>query len=162
MVSIMRKEFFRLLHAYMAGNPDIFFLTGDLGFGLADAIMKDYPDRAINCGASEQAMLDMATGLALEGKIPFVYSITPFLLYRGFETIRTYINHEVLNVKLIGSGRDEDYKHDGFSHDATDIYHFLDGFVSIGNHYPDTIQELSSLVDKMCKNQHPEFLSLTR
>ena len=104
----------------MKEKEDIIVLTGDLGFGLFDEIRESYPHRFINCGAAEQAMSDIAVGLALSGKTPVVYSITPFLLYRAFETWRTYVNHEILHVILLGSGRDNNYEVDGFSHDATD------------------------------------------
>jgi transketolase len=57
-------------------------LTGDLGYGLWDRIKIDYPDRFINTLSSEQLMLGIACGLAMEGKIPVVYSITPFVLYQ--------------------------------------------------------------------------------
>ena len=116
----MRIEFFKYLYELMKANPNIWALTGDLGFIGFDKIRDEMPDRFINCGAAEQSMLDIACGLAMEGKIPIVYSITSFLLYRPFETWRTYINHEKLHIIGIGSGRDDDYKHDGFSHFAGD------------------------------------------
>ena len=116
----MRKDFFIQLYVEMQRNKDIFFITGDLGYGLADHIKNDFKDRFINTGAAEQTMMGVAVGLALNGKIPVAYSITPFLLFRPFETIRNYISHESIPVIMVGSGRDDDYKHDGFSHDATD------------------------------------------
>lgn len=158
----MRNEFFKLLHERMAQNKDIWFITGDLGYGLADSIRDSFPDRFVNGGAAEQSIMDIAVGLALEGKIPFVYSITPFLIYRPFETIRTYINHEGINVKLIGSGRDDDYKHDGFSHDASDIYHFLDGFPHIGKYYPDSKSDIPDMLNSILESKSPSFLSLSR
>ena len=83
----MRKEFAKILHQEMSANEDIVVLTGDLGYGLWDKIRIDYPDRFWNVGSSEQLMMGMASGMAMDGKIPFVYSITPFLLYRPFEFI---------------------------------------------------------------------------
>lgn len=116
----MRKDFFTQLYVEMQRNQDIFFITGDLGYGLADHIKSDFKDRFINTGAAEQTMMGIAVGLALNGKIPVVYSITPFLLFRPFETIRNYISHESIPVIMVGSGRDKDYSHDGFSHDGSD------------------------------------------
>ena len=78
----------------MKENKNIFLLTGDLGYNLWDNIKIDFKDRFINAGSSEQLMMGMAIGLAMDGKIPIVYSITPFLLYRPFELIRNYVNHE--------------------------------------------------------------------
>lgn len=140
----------------------IVVLTGDLGYKMWDDIRVDYPNRFINCGASEQAMLDMAVGLAQSGKIPFVYSITPFLLYRPFETLRTYINQENVNVKLVGSGRDKDYAHDGFSHDASDAKQILDTLPHILQLWPQSKEEIPALVKFMVQHEGPQFISLSR
>lgn len=164
----MRKEFANQLYKHMQANKDIWLLTGDLGYGILDKIRDDFPERFINCGAAEQAMMGIAVGLALEGKIPFVYSITTFLLYRPFETIRTQINHEKLNVKLIGSGRDKDYEHDGISHWSDDAWKLFDAthqdgiLNNIRALFPATKHEIPNIVDNMCKSGKPEFLSLRR
>ena len=112
----MRKEFASFLHAEMALNEKLILLTGDLGYGLWDKIKIDYPDRFYNVMSSEQLMLGAAVGLATEGFIPIVYSITPFVLYRPFELLRNYLHHENISVKLVGGGRDRDYGYLGFSH----------------------------------------------
>ena len=90
----MRGWFAYYLHKQMSKNNKIWIITGDLGYKMWDQIRIDFPDRFINTGAAEQAMMGIACGLALEGKIPIVYSISTFLLYRPFETIRNYINQE--------------------------------------------------------------------
>lgn len=150
------------LYKAMVNDPNVYLLTGDLGYKMFDPHFEDFPEKSINCGISEQAMLDIAIGLALEGRIPFVYSITPFLIYRPFESIRTYINHEEIPVKLVGSGRDNDYKHDGYSHDATDIEMILATTPNIIQLYPDSKDKIDSLVEFMCMNGKPTFLSLQR
>ena len=127
----MRKEFALMLHSEMAANENIYLLTGDLGYGLWDKIKIDYPDRFINFLSSEQLMLGAASGMALEGKIPVVYSITPFLLYRPFEWIRNYLDHEQIPVKLVGGGRDKDYGYLGFSHWGEEDIDILSNFKNI-------------------------------
>ena len=161
----MRKTFAEELYKHMQKDDRIWLVVGDLGFGIFDKIRDDFPERFINTGAAEQAMMGIACGLAMEGKIPFVYSITSFLLYRPFETIRTYINYEKINVKLIGSGRNDDYKHDGWSHDSRDIYSLFDSkgiFCNIIDCYPQAKEEIPDLVTKMIKDKNPYFLSLRR
>ena len=120
-----------MLHSEMAANENIYLLTGDLGYGLWDKIKIDYPDRFINFLSSEQLMLGAASGMALEGKIPVVYSITPFLLYRPFEWIRNYLDHEGISVKLVGGGRDRDYGYLGFSHWGEEDIDILSNFKNI-------------------------------
>ncbi len=158
----MRREFADQLYKQMKKNKDIILLTGDLGYGMWDKIRDDFPDRFINTGAAEQSLLDISVGLALEGKVPFAYSITPFLIYRGFETIRTYINQEQINVKLIGGGRDDDYKHDGFSHNAGDIYVFMSEFENIRAYYPEKKEEIPELLSDILNSDKPCFVSLIR
>lgn len=157
----MRREFATELHKHMEKNKDIWLVTADLGWGMWDKIRDDFPDRFINTGAAEQACADICVGLALEGKIPFMYTISPFY-YRCWETLRTYINHEKINVKLIGSGRDKDYAHDGFSHDASDIKGFLDQLVNIKKFWPEDKEEIPAMLDLMLTLNDPCFISLRR
>ena len=89
----MRKDLAKLLLEEMRVNEDIYLITGDLGYGLWDDIRDTFPDRFFNVGSSEMVMMGTAIGLAMEGKVPFVYSITPFIIYRPFEFIRNYLNH---------------------------------------------------------------------
>jgi transketolase len=158
----MRKLFAETLVKYATENSNIMLLTGDLGYKMFDMFKIVLPKQFINCGASEQAMMDIACGLALSGKIPFVYSITPFLLYRSFETIRTYINHERLNVKLVGSGRYDDYEIDGYSHDASDLEKILNCFPNIIEMWPETTDDIEGIVKLSIHNNRPTFISLKR
>jgi len=158
----MRPTYFQELHKQMTFDDRVWALTGDLGYIGFDQIRKDYPKRFINCGASEFAMTGIACGLAQDGKIPFVYSITPFLIYRPFEILRTYVNHENINVKLVGSGRDSDYEHDGYSHNATDVKKILDTLPNIKQLYPETKEEVPRMVEEMLEVNKPYFISLRR
>jgi transketolase len=158
----MKKAFFDALFKLMSTNKDIYLILVGLGYPRVDEFLKAYPDRAINSEASEQTALDIAVGLAYKGKIPIIYTITPFF-YRGWETIRTYINHENLNVKLIGAGRNDDYsKEDGYTHDATDMKWILATQGNIQQFYPEDIEEMKELLIEMIKIKKPHFLSLTR
>jgi len=156
----MRPEFFKQLYILMKKNPNVWALTGDLGYIGFDKIRDDFPDRFINCGASEVAMLGIAVGLALENKIVFVYTITSFFM-RAAETIGLYLHGEQISIKLIGSGRNQDYHIDGPSHDATITQNYLKS-LNIVNLYPNTKEEIPLLVKKMVENNKPTFISLRR
>lgn len=158
----MRGWFAYELYKHMQKDKDIWVLTGDLGYGMLDNIRDDFIDRFINTGAAEQAMMDIAVGLALSGKKPFVYSITPFLIYRPFDTIRTYINHELIPVRLVGSGRNRDYSHDGISHWAEDVPHHMKLFKNIVQYYPHTKENIPAIVESMVNDNEPAFISLRR
>lgn len=158
----MRRLLADTLYDYMSKNSDIYLIVGDLGYKVWDKHFKDFRDRCINVGASEQAMMDIAVGIAYSGKIPFVYSITTFLLYRPFETLRTYINYEKLNIKLVGSGRNDDYKHDGISHWAEDAGLVLNSLPNITQYWPQDKKEIPSMVKEMLLENGPTFISLKR
>lgn len=158
----MRREFFQHLYKKMEEDERIYAIAIDLGYGGFDMIQHRFEKRFVNTGAAEQAALDMACGLAIKGKIPLVYSITPFLLYRGFETIRTYINHEKLNVKLIGSGRNKDYAHDGFSHNGSDDRKIMKTMGNIKMCHPEDVEGMKSVVDQMIVDDNPYYLNLKR
>lgn len=158
----MRGWFAYELYKQMAKDERIWIIVGDLGYGMFDYIRRDFPQRFINTGASEQAMTGIAVGLALQGKIPVVYSITTFLLYRPFETIRNYINHEKIPVKLIGSGRDKDYAHDGISHWALEDKKLLSILSNIKAEWPENKEELPKLVSDMIRSDNPWYINLRR
>lgn len=158
----MRRVFADILYEYMKKNKNIWVISGDLGYKMWDKIRTDFPDRFINTGAAEQTMMGIAVGIALEGKIPFVYSITSFLLYRPFETIRNYINEEKIPVKLIGSGRDKDYHHDGFSHWAREDRKIMKVLRNIKAQWPDNPTNMFELVGEMIKDSNPWYINLKR
>ena len=158
----MRGWFAYELYYQMEKNEDIWVVTADLGYGMFDAIKRDYPDRFINVGASEQAGMGVAVGLALSDKIPFFYSITPFALYRPFETIRNYISQEQIPVKIIGGGRNKDYSHDGFSHWAEEDSQILKSLPGIIPLWPQTKREIPLVLSDAIVNSKPFYINLSR
>jgi len=156
----MRKQFAEYLHYEMAQEERLYLLTGDLGYGLWDRIKIDYPDRFINTLSSEQLMLGAACGLAMEGKIPVVYSITPFVLYRPFEWIRNYLDHEQVPVKLVGGGRDKDYGYLGFSHWAEEDRDIMSNFKNILTLKPKKLTE--GLFRGFIYDKRAGYINLTR
>jgi transketolase len=156
----MRRTFRDQLTIEMRENPKISLLVGDVGYGLFDDLRKEFPHRVINPGASEQLMIGMAVGMAMEEIIPVVYSITPFVLYRPFEFIRNYVNHENIPVKLVGSGRNDDYGVCGFSHYACEDMQVLSIFPNIKTFIPNTKNDVN--VKEFLYNSSPSYMNLSR
>lgn len=157
----MRRLFADELYKAMEKDTNIYLLVGDLGYKVFDAHFRDFPDRCINCGASEQSMLDIACGMAYDGRKVFTYTISPFY-FRAFETIRTYIVHEQIPIVMIGSGRDTDYEKDGFSHNASDIKQVFSSIGGVVLHFPETTLAIPRLVKDAVKSTEPIFISLQR
>lgn len=143
----------------------IIVVTADLGYGMWDEFKKELPNQFYNVGASEQAAAGICVGLAMEGKKPFFYSITPFGLFRPFETWRNYVDHEKIPVRLCFSGRNDDYKHDGFSHYAGDDMKVITSCfpnIMINSFWPETKEDVPELVERLVSKNVPAYLNLRR
>ena len=158
----MRKIFFETLKLEMEKTEEIVVLTADMGYGLLDSIRREFPNRFYNVGSAEQLMIGMAAGMAMEGKIPICYSITPFLIYRPFEFIRNFMNHEKLPIKLIGGGRDKDYGHLGFTHWAEEDVDVIGQLKNIECYKPVNEETLSKLIPHIIYSKNPCYLNLVK
>lgn len=159
----MRKEFAKLLLEEMRKEPRIVLLTADMGYGLWDNIRIEFKNqRFFNFGASEQLMVGAAVGMALEGKIPVCYSITPFVLYRPFEFIRNYMNYEKIPVKLVGGGRDKDYGYLGYTHWAEDDIEILNALENISLFKPKTEEALNMEFYEFLYAKYPCYMNLKK
>ena len=76
--------------------------------------------------------------------------------------LRNYVNYENIPIKLIGSGRDKDYSHDGISHWAHDDMQVLQALPSIKPYKPNDIQELEEQWADFLFSNTPAYLNLTR
>ena len=156
----MRKDFVSMMFEEMKHNKKIYFITADIGYGVLDAIRDTYPDRFLNVGCSEQLMIGVALGLAYDGYIPVCYSITPFVIYRPFELIRNYVNHESTPIRLVGCGRNVDYANYGISHDASDDIEILEPFKNIVKMKPDSLT--LDVFREFLYHEKPTYLNLKR
>ena len=91
------------LHDLGQEHSNVWALTADTGGALA-GFKKDFPDRFIDVGVAEQNCAGIAAGLALEGNIPFIAGMIPFMTMRACEQNRTAICYQDLPVRFIGTG----------------------------------------------------------
>ena len=81
----MKKAFADTLTKIALADPRVVLVTGDYCYGMFDRLKAERPAQYVNAGTCEQATVGYAAGLAIGGFVPFVYTITPFLLERAFE-----------------------------------------------------------------------------
>lgn len=84
-------------------HDNVWALTADTGGSVKDFI-KAFPDRFIDVGVAEQNLAGIAAGLALEGNIPFIAGMIPFMTMRACEQNRTAICYQDLPVRFVGTG----------------------------------------------------------
>ena len=69
-----------------------------------DEFAKSFPNQYLNVGVAEQNMTGIATGLGLEGKKVFTYSIANFVTLRCLEQIRNDAAYHEVNLTIVCSG----------------------------------------------------------
>ncbi len=112
----MRIAFVKTLFEIAQNDPRIILLSADLGYSVFEEYMEKLPKQYINVGISEQNMTGMAAGMAMEGRVPVIYSIVPFVTMRNFEQIRNDICYQNVNVKIVGVGAGFSYGPYGHTH----------------------------------------------
>lgn len=114
----MRKKCLETIFELAKKNKKIVFIGSDLGPNVLDNFKKKFPDRFFMEGVSEQAIVGIAAGMAMEGKIPFVNTISTFITRRCFEQIVIDLCLHDLPVKLVGNGGGLVYAPLGPTHQA--------------------------------------------
>jgi transketolase len=114
----IRDAFFDELYRIAEEDRDVVFMTADMGAFSLGKFRKDFPERFINVGISEQNLISTAAGLALSGKKVFVYAIIPFVTLRCLEQIKVDLCVMNLGVAIIGAGAGFTYSTDGPTHHA--------------------------------------------
>ena len=86
-------------------NKNLMVLSADLGrsSGL-DRFKKEYPEKYLSVGISEQNLIGVSVGLAKEGYKVFVTSFAPFLSMRAIEHVRMNLGYMKLPVNLVALG----------------------------------------------------------
>lgn len=117
----MRNKFAEILYQHAVIDPRIYVVVADISPAGSMAKFRDeFPDRFINVGVAEQAMIGICAGLAREGAIPFAYTIAAFSVVRPYEFIRDDIALPNLNVNIVGIGGGLIYSTLGPTHHTTD------------------------------------------
>jgi transketolase len=112
----MRTAFIKTLCEIATEDERIWLLCGDLGYSVLEQFADRFPTRFVNVGIAEQNMIGMAAGLAMCGKIVFVYSIANFPTLRCLEQIRNDLCYHNLNVNIVSVGAGFTYGAHGYTH----------------------------------------------
>lgn len=114
----MRETCLNLIYELAKKDKRIFFIGSDLGADTLKQFKEEMPDRFFMEGVSEQNIISMAAGLALEGKIVYFNTIATFITRRCFEQNVLDLGLHKANVRLIGNGGGLVYAPLGPTHDA--------------------------------------------
>lgn len=158
----MRYAFAKTLERKVKNNKNIMLLTADLGFTVFENYQKKYPKQFINAGVAEQNMTGVASGMAMEGKIPFIYSIIPFATMRNFEQVRNDICYQNLNVKIVGVGTGFYYGPYGRTHHGLEDVGLMRTLPNLLIFSPSDEYETERVVELSLRTKKPCYIRLGR
>jgi len=158
----MRKALADTLLQLATDDERVILLVGDLGFGVFDQYKEQFPDRYINVGIAEAALVDIAAGLAMEGYRPVVYSIASFMTGRAFEQIRIAVNYQKLPVVIIGAGGGYTYASAGPTHHAAEDLGLMSMLPGMTVTAPGSPEEVSALLPQLLVLDGPSYMRIGR
>ena len=85
-------------------DPRVTYIGSDLDPPITKRMKDEMPGRAWMEGVSEQHIVGMAAGLAMEGFIPYVHTIATCITRRCYEQVAVDLCLHNLPVRLIGNG----------------------------------------------------------
>jgi len=158
----MRRVCLNSVHKLASEDNRVVFIGSDLGPGTLDDMSNEFPDRFYMEGISEQHIIGMSAGLAMEGFIPFVNTIAPFLTRRCFEQIAMDLCLHDLPVRLIGNGGGVVYAPLGPTHLATEDIAILRALPNMTIVAPCDADEMDRLMKQTLDWPHPIYIRLAK
>src|SRR6266487_1705979 len=116
----IRDQMVQTVEDLFAHDERVALLLADISAALFKNLL--HTPRAFNLGILEQTLIGVAAGMALEGYIPIVHSIVPFLVERPFEQLKDDFCYQRLGGNFISTGASYDYSTEGMEqHGSVDV-----------------------------------------
>ena len=158
----MRNTCLNEVYKLAKNNKDVIFIGSDLGAGTLSNMRDDLPDQFFMEGISEQHIIGMSAGLAMEGFVPYVNSIAPFLTRRCYEQVLVDLCLHDLPVRLIANGGGVVYAPLGPTHLAVEDIAILRAIPNMTIIAPCDADEMSRLMPKTIDYPHPIYIRLAK
>ncbi|MEU4246204.1 transketolase C-terminal domain-containing protein [Amycolatopsis sp. NPDC026612] len=159
--TLMRTVFIDTMIDAVATDSRVALVTADISSWSFDDLRAEYPERVINVGIREQAMIGIAGGLALTGHRPVAHTYTPFLIERPFEQIKICLNHQDVGAVLVSIGGSYDDLPRGRTHQAPGDVALLDTLPGWTVHVPGHEDEVEPLLRKALAGDDRVYLRLS-
>src|SRR3954470_15081101 len=100
----MRKACLDSVHKLAKQDPRVVFIGSDLSPDLLSGMKQEMPERWFMEGISEQNVVGMVAGMAMEGLIPYANTIATFFTRRSYEQVAIDCCLHNVSVRLISNG----------------------------------------------------------
>ena len=157
----MRRQMVKTIENLLAQDERLVLLLADVSTSLFENAFRKYPQRTLNLGILEQTMTSVAAGLALEGFIPVLHTIAPFLIERPFEQIKDDFCYQRLGGNFVSIGASYDYSGEGMTHQGSGDVQILKSLPGMQVVVPGTPKEFDSLFREAYANGLPTYYRLS-
>nr|WP_026065739.1 transketolase [Actinoalloteichus spitiensis] len=157
----MRDVFVETVTARLGEDDRLAVVLADISADSFAPAAARWPDRVLNVGIREQAMIGVAGGLALTGLRPVVHSYTPFLVERPFEQLKISIGHQGVGAVLVSIGGSFDASAAGRTHQAPGDVALLDTLPGWRVHVPGHPDEVPALLRDAFDSEDPVYVRLS-
>lgn len=158
----MRDAYIGRLYDVAVADPRIILLSNDFGAPSLDRFRRDRPAQFINAAISEQNMVSVAAGMALEGRLPIIYSIATFITLRALEQIKIDVCAMKLPVTILAVGTGYAYSVDGPTHHATEDMALMRSMAGMTIYSPSEPSLAAALADTLPATSGPTYVRLDR
>jgi|TARA_B110000008_G_scaffold278085_1_gene320924 transketolase len=158
----MRNTCLNEVYQLAKKNEKILFIGSDLGAGTLSSMKYEMPEQFFMEGISEQHIIGMSAGLAMEGFIPYVNSIAPFLTRRCYEQVLIDLCLHDLPVRLIGNGGGVVYAPLGPTHLAVEDLAIFRAIPNMTIIAPCDAEEMHRLMPMTVDWPHPIYIRLAK
>jgi transketolase len=156
-----RDEFIEKLFIEAKKNPDIIFISVDMGAPALDQWREELPNQFIVAGISEQNAINLAAGLSRAGKKPYVYMMACWVA-RCFEQIRYSCAMAQNPITILGAGVGLGYAPAGPAHEPTEDLAYMRAIESIEILSPSSIGLIQPIVDLTISVPRLRYIRLER
>jgi transketolase len=120
--------------------------------------MARHPQRVLMEGIAEQHIVGMASGLALEGFVPYVHTIGTFLTRRALEQVIVDAALHSFPVRLVASGGGMVYAPLGPTHQAIDDFALMRAIPGMAVIAPIDPSEMRSAILELASWEGPAYV----
>lgn len=156
----MQKAYIMALYELVKKDKNIISLLSDSGTEYDELLKREFPEQCVNLGIAEENLVGVASGMAIGGLIPFVYTSGAFLAYRAFEFIRDDVCFQNLNVKIVGMGSGLSWSTLGPSHHTTEDISALRALPNLTILSPASPKEVGKAVEAAYAIEGPVYIRL--
>lgn len=156
----MRRTCINMVHELAKRDDRVAFIGSDLSPGLLAEMQVEFPDRYFMEGVSEQSIIGMSAGMAMDGFVPFVNTIATFITRRCYEQVALDLCLHDLPVRLIANGGGLVYAPLGPTHLAVEDIAIMRALPNMAVTAVSDADEITRLMEASLDWPHPIYIRM--